>query len=519
MKLNRRAFIARASTLAASAPFLRVPGLRAETRPPLPIPPVLAPDEGGQIELTAQTGQMRFIDRAVTPTFGFNGNYLGPTLRLRRGTNVEMVVNNALSEDVTVHWHGLIIPGDVDGGPHQLIKPGETWRPTLAVDQPAATLWYHPHVYPTTAELALKGLAGMLLIEDEEADQLNLPSNWGVDDIPIIIQDRRFEENGDFFHRFNIAAVTVGYVGDRVLVNGAQSPIARTAQGWLRLRILNGSNARSYRLKASDGRTLYVVGSDGGLLGAPVSLDELTVYAGERYEVMVDARSGAPFDLVTLPVPGTPIMHLPPFHQPLSIMTIEPTGVVGNGTLPDQLASLPSLPTDLPSISQRFRMDMNLDKEGMGALMQAGIGRLSAPGGPSEAVVKALTDLIVDGPKLPLETQLTANAVNGQSYMLDRPGARIKRDEYVRWHIGEGSDRMLHPVHIHGCQFRIVSHNGMPPAEHLSGWKDTVPIADAGSAEVLIRFPKEAPPEFPYMLHCHILEHEDSGMMTQFSVT
>lgn len=519
MALDRRAFLAGAGSLAATAPFLTVPSLRAEVRPSLPIPPTVSPDERGQIALNAQAGQMKFLGGKFTPTFGFNGDYLGPTLRLRRGTSVDMEVTNALDQDIAVHWHGLIIPGSVDGGPHQLIKPGETWRPTLEVDQPAATLWYHPHVYPTTAELAVKGLAGFLLIDDEESDRLDLPSDWGVNDIPVVIQDRRFEANGDFFHRMNLAAVTVGYVGDRVLVNGAYRPVARTAQGWLRLRILNGSNARSYRLKTSDGRTLHVIGSDGGLLNSPVSLEELTMHAGERFEVLVDARNGDAFDLLTLPLAGSPIMHLPPFHQQLSLVTFEPSGAGGTGNLPDELASVPSLPTELPPISQRFTMDMNLDQEGMGALMQAGLKKVMQPDGAPETVVNALTDLIVNGPTLPLQTQLSANAVNGKSYSLNRPGVDVPRGKLMRWHIGEGSDQMLHPVHVHGCQFRIASLNGKPPAHHLAGWKDIVPIADGGSAEILIQFPYEAPPELPYMLHCHILEHEDSGMMTQFSVS
>ncbi|MEM9223114.1 MAG: multicopper oxidase CueO [Pseudomonadota bacterium] len=519
MSLTRREILAATGTVAVAAPFLTIPSVRAETRPALPIPPIVSPDENGSIALTAEAGQMRFVDSGMTPTFGYSGPFLGPTLRMRRGSEVEMVVTNALPEEMTVHWHGLVIPGVVDGGPHQIIKPGGTWRPALPVDQPAATLWYHPHIYPATAELVIKGLAGLLLVDDDETDALGLPSTWGVDDIPIVIQDRRFEENGAFFHRFNLAAVTVGYVGDRVLVNGTQHPVAKTAKGWLRLRILNGSNARTYRLKASDGRTLHVIGSDGGLLEAPVSMDELTVHAGERFEVMVDARSGEAFDLVTLPVAGSPIMHLPPFHQALSLLTFEPTGAEGNGTLPDRLASLPSFPNELPPVSGRFTMDMNLDKEGMGALMKAGIKRVMAPGGPPGEVVKALTDLIVNGPTLPLETQLSANAVNGKSYELAEVPMNVPRGQPLRWVIDEGGDQMLHPVHIHGCQYRIVSLNGKPPVPHMAGWKDTVPIEDGGSAEILVTFPHAAPPEAPYMLHCHILEHEDSGMMTQFSVT
>ena len=173
----------------------------------------------------------------------------------------------------------LKIPGEVDGSPYSVIKPGTTWMPTLEIAQPAATCWFHPHFYPTTAEQVIFGLAGLFIIDDEESDALGLPSRWGVDDIPLILQDRRFNADGSFFpsiqhdghhHRLML--------GDTMLVNGAHFPVAKTARGWLRLRLLNGSNARSYRLGISDGRQFYVVASDGGLLSEPVALQELMLF-------------------------------------------------------------------------------------------------------------------------------------------------------------------------------------------------------------------------------------------------
>jgi blue copper oxidase len=278
----------------------------------LPIPPELSANPEGGILLDAQPSSMRFQGGPATSTYGINGPYLGPTLRLRRGQKVVVRVQNGVPQTITMHWHGLIIPGADDGGPHQGILPGNSWWVELSIDQPAATLWFHPHIYPTTAELVIKGLAGLLIIDDDNADRLPLPSRWGVDDLPLIIQDRRFANDGQFFERFNIVAVTNGYIGDTVLVNGAHLPEARTVRGWLRLRILNGSNARSYALTSSDGRSFFVIASDGGLLESPVELKQLLVHAAERFEVLLDARNGKAFDLVTLPVEQD-IMRLPPF--------------------------------------------------------------------------------------------------------------------------------------------------------------------------------------------------------------
>src|SRR3954469_2429435 len=224
-----------------------------------PIRPELRADAGRTIALDARPGSMRFHGGGPeTSTYGINDAYLGPAVRVRRGETVLAQVSNNVPENITMHWHGLIIPGAADGGPHQIIPPGKRWQTELLVDQPAATLWFHPHLYPSTADLVIKGLAGLMIIDDDESGRLPLPVQWGVDDIPLIIQDRRFTPDGQFFSRFNIVAVTNGYVGDAALVNGALYPEARTARGWVRLRILNGSNARSYALAASDSRSLYV---------------------------------------------------------------------------------------------------------------------------------------------------------------------------------------------------------------------------------------------------------------------
>jgi cuproxidase len=490
---------------------------RDAARPALPIPQELKANARGEIAFSARAGTVDFLPGQRTATYGYNGPFLGPALRLRRGQTVMIDFANHLSDPTTVHWHGLIIPGDVDGGPHRTVAPGQHWRPTLSINQPAATLWFHPHFYPTTAAQVTKGLAGLLVIDDEDTDRLKLPSRWGIDDIPLIIQDRRFRHDGQFFDRMNITAVTNGYVGDVPLVNGVQYPEARTTRGWVRLRLLDGSNARSYVLRASDGRSLFVIGSDGGLLESPVELKQIVIHAGERFEVMVDCRSGTPFDLVTLPV-EQPIMRLPPFDGPVSLVTIRPAGAVGPGELPDSLVKLPPAPAELPTVSQQLVMNMFRDEDGMMPLMEAGLMATAKNGETNPTVAARVTKLIVDQPELSKAAQLSANGVNGRPFALDKPGFAARRSQELRWRISEASDRMLHPVHVHGCQFRIVSASGQPPEAYRGGWKDTAPISAGGFSEILVSFPYPAGPDAPYMAHCHILEHEDSGMMAQFTV-
>ncbi len=515
-RVSRRSFLI-GGAAASFGGGLR-PGRAGDSaRAALPIPPELRANAEGAIALDSRTGSMRFVGAAETATYGVNGPYLGPALRVRRGETVVAEVANSLPEATTMHWHGLIIPGAADGGPHEVIAPGQKWRTELSIDQPAATLWFHPHNYPSTAEQVIKGIAGLLIVDDDEASALPLPSRWGVDDIPLILQDRRFTADGQFFDRMNIVAVTNGYVGDVMLVNGALYPEARAARGWLRLRILNGSNARSYRLAASDGRSLFVIASDGGLLESPVELKEIVVHVGERFEILVDGRDGAAFDIVTLPV-SQAIMRLPPFDRPLPLVTIRPDGAEGTGKLPSRLAALPPLRDAPPPVSQSLVMDMFDDKQGMMLLDRAGLMSMGGNMGVAPSVAESVTRLIVDEPAMTEADQLAANGVNGKPFSLDRIDFAAARDVLMRWRISEGSDRMLHPVHVHGCQFRILTTDGKPPEPYRAGWKDIAPVSAGGATEILVRFPYGADAAHPYMAHCHILEHEDSGMMAQFTV-
>ena len=516
--LSRRCALITGAASLAAAGLPPSPALAAgAARPALPIPAEIRADAQGTIAFSASTGTRRFLPGRTTATYGYNGAFLGPALRLRRGQVVTVEFTNRLPEPTTVHWHGLIIPGKDDGGPHQAVASGGRWRVRLPIDQQAATLWFHPHFYPTTAAQVIKGLAGLLIIDDDDTIRLPLPSRWGIDDIPLIIQDRRFRRDGQFFERMNIIAVTSGYVGNVPLVNGVPYPEARTARGWLRLRLLDGSNARSYLLKASDDRSLYVIGSDGGLLESPVEMKQIVMNAGERFEVMVDGRSGTPFDLVALPF-GAPIMRLPPFDAPVPLVTIRPDGADGAGQLPTSPAQLPRLPADLPAVSQELVMNMFRDQAGMMPLMKAGLTEMANSGRGNPAVIARVTSLIEDDPELSRAAQLSANGVNGKPFALGEPGFTAQRGEMLRWRISEGGDQMLHPVHIHGCQFRILSDRGQTPEAYRAGWKDIAPISAGGVSEILLRFPHPAGPDAPYMAHCHILEHEDSGMMAQFTV-
>jgi blue copper oxidase len=442
---------------------------------PLPVPPLLAGlQSGGEtvFEITARVGSRAFFPGADTPTYGYNGDYLGPTLRLRRGERVRMRVHNALKETTTVHWHGLEVPGTADGGPHQRIPAGASWEPGFTVDQPAATLWYHPHPMGHTARQVYLGLAGLIIIDDEISDSLDLPKAYGRNDIPLIIQDRRFQSDGSFSYRPGMPDLMHGLIGETYLVNGTVKPRLAAAAEPIRLRLLNGSNSSIYRFSFDDGSVFAQIAGDGGFLEKPVEMSALVLSPGERAEILLDLRRRAPGDslhLVTETFQG--------FQDRVMRIVVEngPSGRGGAAAAPpSRLVSVPRIPEDRAERSRRFTL------ETMG-----GGGRLT---------------------------------INGRKMDMERIDVRVRAGSTEIWELvnaGMGMMQIPHSFHLHGVQFQILDINGKGPAAGESGFKDTVLLWPGDTMRIIIPFR-----EFPgiYMYHCHLLEHEDDGMMGQFEV-
>ena len=235
---------------------------------------------------------------------------LGPVIRLARGESTDITIENKMSRPTTVHWHGLIIPGAVDGGPHNTIAAGQSWKANLRVDQPECTAWFHPHPHGETAQQIYSGLAGMLIVEDGSGERMGLPRSYGVDDLPLVLQDRFFDRSGAPVYQPGPMDIMAGYRGDTIIVNGTVAPVARVPAGLVRLRLLNGANARIFDLRFSDGRSFQVIASDGGYLAAPVGLRSLLIAPGERYEVLVDFSNGAEVVLETGADQNIPMMGM-----------------------------------------------------------------------------------------------------------------------------------------------------------------------------------------------------------------
>ncbi|MCC8463931.1 MULTISPECIES: multicopper oxidase CueO [Photorhabdus] len=486
----------------------------AEFYPVLPIPPQLEPDAAGKIAIEIKAGKSSFKAGVVTKTWGYNGDLLGPALKLTSGKPVTIDIRNHLPEETTVHWHGLEITGEADGGPHAMIAPGGSRTVSFTPEQPEATCWFHPHTHGKTGYQVAMGLGGLVLIEDENSINTGLPNRWGVDDIPVILQDKRLNNEGQIDYQLDVMSAAVGWFGDMMLTNGIVLPQHTAPRGWLRLRLLNGCNARSLNIATSDGRQLYVVASDGGLLAEPVAVNELPILAGERFEVVIDASDGKSFDLVTLPVVQIG-MTLPPFDQPLPVLRIQPQLFSSRTILSEQLATLPALPsfTGLNRRRLHLAMDSRLDMQGMMMLSQRYGERAMAGMGMHHENMNHGD--MHHGSELNFHH---ANTINGQAFSITEPAFDVKQGQYERWVISGVGDMMLHPFHIHGARFRILSENGRKPAAHRSGWKDIVHV-EGKESEVLVQFKHTAGAKHPFMAHCHLLEHEDTGMMLGFTVS
>ncbi|MBJ9829747.1 multicopper oxidase CueO [Citrobacter freundii] len=538
--MQRRDFLKYSVALGvASALPLWSRSVFAADRPALPIPDLLTADASNRMQLVVQAGKSSFAGKTAT-TWGYNGNLLGPAVKLNKGQSVTVDIHNQLAEETTLHWHGLEIPGEVDGGPQGIIPAGGKRSVTFTPDQRAATCWFHPHQHGKTGRQVAMGLAGLVLIEDEEIRRLMLPKQWGIDDVPVIIQDKQFSADGQVDYQLDIMTAAVGWFGDTLLTNGAIYPQHAAPRGWLRLRLLNGCNARSLNIAASDNRPLYVIASDGGLLAEPVKVTELPMLMGERFEVLVDVSDGKAFDLVTLPVSQMG-MAIAPFDKPHPVMRVQPLLITASGTLPDSLTSMPSLPS-LEGLTVRklqLSMDPMLDMMGMQMLMKKYGGQAMAGMDHGKMMGHMNNDNMGHGNmnhgnmnhgemgnmqhgdmgnmKHGTFDFHNANRINGQAFDMNKPMFAAAKGQHERWVISGQGDMMLHPFHIHGTQFRILSENGKAPAAHRAGWKDTVRV-EGGVSEVLVKFDHDAPKEHAYMAHCHLLEHEDTGMMLGFTV-
>lgn len=436
----------------------------------LPIPPLADSrvEEGVRVfELEARTGTLDLLPGFPTTSAGFNGPYLGPTLRAGRGERVRMRVTNSLDEVTSVHWHGMHLPPEMDGGPHQPVAAGETWEPEWLIDQPAATLWYHPHPHGETQRHVNLGLAGLFIVDDADIPA-ELPSEYGVDDVPVIVQDKMVGDEGGFL--LDGSGNEVGTLGKTLLVNGARNAHLDVATRRIRLRLLNASPARTYNFTFADSREFALIASDGGLLASPVPLASIRLSPAERAEILVDVEPGERVMLRSAGVVLGAVAAPAAFggEDEFDVLELRASG---------ELAPSSSVPERLASI-ERLRED---DAVGL------------------------------------REFRLADRKINSKDMDMGRVDEIVRVGTTEVWEV-RNTNPYPHNFHVHDVQFQVLAIDGGAPPPELGGWKDTIYLEPRRVYRIILRFEDYTSSSVPYMYHCHLLLHEDEGMMGQFVV-
>jgi bilirubin oxidase len=455
---------------------------------------LLIPDtlSGTSISLNLQNGTHQFFAGQATNTIGANGSILGPTLLLSKGDYVNFSVNNQLADTTTIHWHGLHVSPENDGGPHTYILPNSTWTPSFTIMDKAATYWYHPHLHHKTNEHVSKGLAGMILVRDSTEAQLSLPRNYGIDDIPLVIQTKDFDNNNQIVVHSNS--------DDNVMVNATINPYIELPAQVIRLRVLNGSSQRAFNLGLSNNQVFYQIASDGGLLSSPYQITRLLLAPGERAELLINLSG----------MNGQSI-YLKSFASEL------PNGIYG-ATNPGMGAGMSLTGYNPNPLNGNDFNILNIDILSPNSNPITTIPSSLATVTPWNSSTASTTRTLTFTPQSMGMNQLNGKfLINNTSFNMGIVNYTIPLDNVEIWEIFNQSG-IAHPFHIHDVQFNILSRNGNTPAPSEQGWKDVVLVKPMETVRFITKFEDFANDSVPYMYHCHLLTHEDDGMMGQFIV-
>ena len=432
----------------------------------------------GRASLQAGFSASEILNGRSSQTLSYANGMLGPTIRANKGEIVNILLQNNLSEETNVHWHGLILPENMDGHPKDVAPSGGSYQYALPIIQRAGTYWYHPHPHGFTAKQVFMGLAGMFIVNDEEEAALNLPS--GEFEVPLIIQDKHFEGN-QLDYSPTADEIMSGYLGEHVTVNGMHAPYLNVATTWYRFRVLNGSTARVYKLAFTGGLKMHIIGSDGGLLRSPQTVSDILLGPGERLDVLVDFSQLAVGKEAYL-VSNSFSKYNVQGRQTFKLMKFKT----------DRSASLPfTLPSTLSHITE-----IN----------------------PVQAVITRTFDIsAMAGGEGGHGGEMGRHSINGRTFEMDRIDETVGAGTTEIWEFDNIAGDEIHPMHIHGVQFQVLHRTGGRNEIIASekGWKDTVLVMPGEKVKVIMTFPEY---RGVFVFHCHNLEHEDDGMMSNYRI-
>lgn len=459
---------------------------------PLNIPPVLT---GLNFNLNVQAGTQPFYPGNPTPTYGINGAFLSPTIVVNKGDIVTLNVINTLNVATTMHWHGLHVAPENDGGPHQSIAAGSTWSPSFEILNNAGTYWYHPHGEGKTELHVGKGLSGLFIVHDPTELSLGLPQTYGVDDIPLIVQTKAF----DVLHQIAIA----DHMDTAIFVNGTLHATTDLPAQVVRLRLLNGSSMRSFYFGFSNNMTFYQIATDGGLVATPNAVTRLLLAPGERSEVLVDlsGMNGQSVDLMSyaseMPVGvfGSPAVGVAPDTMEMydeNFLNGADFQLVEFNIVAQNASPITSIPATLVPYTPFDVADVDVNR----MLIFDTI-----------TLVPGSVPSLAEGPF----------GINATTFNMDSINITIPLNSTEVWTL-KNNTHIAHPFHIHDVQFNVIEKSGTTPPITEQGWKDVILVMPHDSVKFITQFTTFTDEMVPYMYHCHLLHHKDDGMMGSFLV-
>jgi blue copper oxidase len=433
--------------------------------------------------------------------------YQNPILRIESGARFSASLDNALTEPTIIHWHGLHTPAKMDGHPRDTIGPGARYDYDFTVRNRGGTYWYHTHAHELTARQAYNGLASFFLVDDDDERKLAkaLDLKLGVTDLPLVIQDKQFDAQGKLVYRPNMHESMMGWLGDIVLANLTPNAVHTVTPRTYRLRLLNGSNARIYRLgfvKSDTALPFTVIGTDGGLIEKPETVTEAFLAPGERLDVLFDAAQVQPGDAV--------------FLKSLAFDPMENEGAAGG--MGQMMTSMGSSRLALGAAFNVLKLSVTAGERVVATL---------------PAALSEIKPIRTEGSaerKIELSMEHMRFLINGLTFRMDQIAFDVKRGAVEIWRISNPTLGMPHPMHIHGFSFQVLERLNSPPQLSAMarfgngrtvsdlGWKDTVLVWPGETVRIAIDFAHAFPGDQTYLFHCHNLEHEDAGMMINFRV-
>ncbi|MDU8923584.1 multicopper oxidase domain-containing protein [Pasteurellaceae bacterium LIM206] len=448
------------NTALATALTAMPQALLAASRPPLVIPPLIESRRGKPVFLSFTSTQTELVDGKPVEVWGFNGRYLGPTVRVRQGDFVKLNYRNNLPQTVAMNIQGLQAAGDLLGGIGHGIKPGEGWSPIVPISQAAGLCYYHSCTLASSAYQNYRGLVGLWIVEDEESRKAQLPNKYGVNDIPLILQDQQINSEGTQLFQQN----EPHFYGERLFVNGQEAPYMTVSRGWIRLRLLNASLSRSYELRTEDERDMQLIAQDQGFLPQPKTVKSLFMAPGERAEILLDLNEGSNVTLIA----GTQRNLLDKIKlffdsdgqlSDNTVLELRPEGLVSvfNSKPNMNMSSIAAMPTKIDQ-ERTFQLDNN---NGM---------------------------------------------INQKRFDPRRIDVNAKQGSVERWHLTSSSPCGFR---IQGARFIVESVNGTAVAASELVWKDVVPVD--GKVQILVKFDNLSSSSQPFIFGSSDLLQADKG--------